>query len=469
MENRFTPGEDSHFWEKISSSPAANVFISIFNAIQEGIEIVDQAGWVQYINPAFTAITGLREEDRIGKNIFDVVPNGPLVKVLETGKPVFGEKMEMKDAGIDIIANTAPIYVNKTMVGAVVIFQDVTEIRRLNAMVRESKDRIKVLRHKLSKMATAEFNFEDIIGQSFPIRQSLEIARRAAAAESTVLLTGESGTGKELFAHSIHNAGARSNSPFIKVNCAAIPENLLESEFFGYEKGAFTGAARQKVGRFELAHGGTIFLDEIGDMPLPLQAILLRVLEQGEVVRVGGTESIYVDVRVISSTNRNLKKMVEEGKFREDLFYRVNVINIEIPPLRQRRDDIIPLAAHILKQTNRKMGKNVEGFTEQASVNLKLYNWPGNVREMRNCIERAVIMSEKRVLSERELHFSLSVEANTILDNRELVPLDVMEKEMIRQALSRYDKTVEGKKKAAEALNISLRSLYNKIKRYGFQ
>lgn len=466
MTKRFMSSEDSHFWGKISGTPAANVYISIFNAIQEGIEIVDQAGWVQYINPAFSTITGLKKEDRIGKNIYEVVPHGPLVKVLETGNPVFGARMAMKDAGIDIIANTAPIYVNKIMVGAVVIFQDITEIKRLNNLVRESKNKIQDLHQKLSKVANAEYNFEDIVGRSYPIRQSIEIAERSAATESTVLLTGESGTGKELFAHSIHNASARSNYPFIKVNCAAIPENLLESEFFGYEKGAFTGAARQKVGRFELAHGGTIFLDEIGDMPVPLQAILLRVLEHGEVVRVGGTESIYVDARVIASTNRNLKKLVQEGKFREDLFYRINVVNIEIPPLRQRQEDILTLADHILKQTNRKLGKNVEGFSDQALERLNQYKWPGNVREMRNYIERAVIMAENSFLSERELISSLSLEQSAGLEGEEPVALDVMEREMVKRALKRFGKTVAGKKKASKALNISLRSLYNKIKKF---
>lgn len=466
MEFMESTGEDSRFWEKICASPAANVFVSIFNAIHEGVEIVDQAGWVQYVNPAFCAITGLERKDRIGKNIFQVVPHGPLVKVLRTGSPVFGEKMEMKDAGIDIITNTAPIYVSSALVGAVVVFQDVSEIKRLDALVRESKDTIRVLHHKLSKVATAEYDFEDIVGNSSLIRQSLDVARKAAATESTVLLTGESGTGKELFAHSIHNNSSRRNAPFIKVNCAAIPENLLESEFFGHEKGAFTGAARQKVGRFELAHGGTIFLDEIGDMPLPLQAILLRVLEQGEVFRVGGTESIYVDVRVVSSTNRNLKQMIGTGQFREDLFYRINVINIDIPPLRQRREDIYELAGFILKQTNRKLGKSITGFTSEAYENLVNYSWPGNVREMRNCIERAAIMAEGDFLSGRELQFMPTIDMALKMEGKDIMPLQVMEKEMIRQALKLYGISVRGKRKAAGVLGISLRALYNKINRY---
>lgn len=466
MEFKVNAGGDSHFWEKICASPAANVFVSIFNAIHEGIEIVDQSGWVQYVNPAFCTITGLERKDRIGKNIFQVVPHGPLVRVLNTGVPVFGEKMEMKDAGIDIITNTAPIYVGNTLVGAVVVFQDVSEIKKLDALVRESKNTIRVLHNKLSKVATAVYDFDDIVGNSSLIRQSLEMAKKAAATESTVLLTGESGTGKELFAHSIHNNGSRRNSPFIKVNCAAIPENLLESEFFGYEKGAFTGAARQKVGRFELAHGGTIFLDEIGDMPLPLQAILLRVLEQGEVVRVGGTESIYVDVRVISSTNRNLKQMVGKGQFRQDLFYRVNVMNIDIPPLRCRREDVHELASHILKQTNRKMGKNIAGFTSEAYASLCDYGWPGNVREMRNCIERAVIMAESDFLSASELQFMPTNDRVAKMEGKNIVPLQVMEKEMIRQALKLYGQSVRGKKQAAGVLGISLRALYNKINRY---
>ena len=466
MKNKHADNHIVHFWEDVSNSPASNVFISIFNAINEGIEIVDSEGWVKYVNPAFLSITGLKEEDRVGKNILKIVPNGPLFKALKTGRPILGEKLKMKDAGIDIITNTSPIYIGEDMVGAVVIFQDVTEIKRLNEMLKESQQTIQVLHHKLSKVATAQYSFDDIIGNSRFLMRSLKIAKRAAITESTVLLTGESGTGKELFAHAIHNNSARWDQPFIKVNCAAIPDNLLESEFFGYEKGAFSGASRRKVGMFELAHGGTIFLDEIGDMTLPLQAKILRVLEEGEIFRVGGTEPLHVNVRVIVATNRNLKKLQDEGKFRKDLYYRINVINIEIPPLRQRQDDILPLAGFFLDKVNRKLAKNVEGFSREASELLAFYQWPGNIRELKNCIERAVIMAENDKLSEKELQFLFPTEESFSLASQELAPLDVVEKDMIGRALKRYGTSVEGKKRTAQVLNISLRTLYNKIKRY---
>ncbi|MGI6630583.1 MAG: sigma-54 interaction domain-containing protein [Bacillota bacterium] len=453
------------FWAELTSNSPWEGLISILDAIQEGIIVADNDGWVHYVNSAFTNITGVKETGRVGKKIQEVCPGGPLSKVLKTGQAFYGEKYQMFDADKKVMCNAAPIVINDSMIGGVVIFQDVTELRRLSSQLEKSERTIKMLNSKLSNVAAARYGFENIVGDSPAFMLCVRMAKRAAQTDSTVLLTGESGTGKELFAHAIHKTSPRNSRPFVKVNCAAIPDNLLESEFFGFEKGAFTGANKPKEGMFDLANKGTIFLDEMGEMSLPLQAKLLRVLEEGEMFRVGGTEPVKVDIRVIAATNRNLKEQVKQGKFREDLFYRLNVINIELPPLRERSEDIVPLAECLLQKINRKMGKAIKGFSPGACRVLVLYQWPGNVRELRNCIERAVIMTEGEIITEHDLQFILPRESENI-DFERLISLEAMEREMIKRALKQFGNTVEGKKQAASVLKISLRTLYNKISRY---
>ncbi len=458
--------DETRFWEKLFSSASGDVFLSVFNAIQEGVEIVDHEGWVKYVNPAFSKITGLQASERVGFNIRKLVPGGPLDRVIETGCEVYGEKLSMKDAGIDIICNTAPIYVKGQFKGAIVVFQDVTELNRLNRQLQNSHHQIQALSSKLSNLTSTSFGFSDIVGKSEGLLSCVKLAKKVAPTESTILITGQSGTGKELFAHAIHRDSLRGSSSFIKVNCAAIPDNLLESEFFGYEKGAFTGAGSRKLGMFDLAHEGTIFLDEIGDMSLALQAKILRVLEDGQVFRIGGTEPVNVDVRVMVATNRNLKKLCDEGRFRQDLYYRINVINIDIPPLRERRDDVLVLADHFLHKLSRQVGREVTAFTEEAEAILLSYSWPGNVRELRNCIERAVLTAEGLILTGEDLHFLQPQEASGKVMGLPATSIQNVEKEMIVGYLDRFGWSVKGKQKTAAALNISLRTLYNKIKRY---
>ncbi len=245
-----------------------------------------------------------------------------------------------------------------------------------------------------------------IIGEDGKLRQVSQQLHRAAATDATVLLEGESGTGKELFARALHALSPRADGPFVAINCAAIPESLLESELFGYEKGAFTGATQRKPGRFELAHRGTLFLDEIGDLPLALQAKILRALEEKQFERVGGTQSLHVDVRVVAATNRNLKQRVGERQFREDLYFRLSVFPIQIPPLRERGDDVLILARHFVEKFCKDLNKKPLSLSPTAIDDLKSYSWPGNVRELQNCIERAVILAEGDAIHHRHLNLS---------------------------------------------------------------
>lgn len=315
----------------------------------------------------------------------------------------------------------------------------------------------------LGKMEACQL-FPEIIGQSRAVRGVLSQIMKVAPTDSTVLISGESGTGKELVATSIFTHSLRKDSPFIKLNCVAIPEGLLESELFGHEKGAFTGAAGRKVGKFEMANGGTIFLDEIGDMPLTTQAKILRVLQEREFERVGGTRSITVDVRFIVATNKNLAKMLKEGQFREDLYYRINVLSLHLPPLRERKEDIPLLADHFLQN-----GPKSAQISSTALQLLMAYSWPGNVRELQNTVERAAVMCEKCTIEVNSLPQNITKG----LTNRVMVPLQEsshideqlreIEKGMIIEALR---KTGGVQLKAAQLLGINQRSLWHRIKKY---
>lgn len=443
---------------------------TILNSVQEAIEVVDEKGIIKYINPAFTRITGIEASERIGKNINDLSPDGALVKVLETGKSIFGYRTTVGGSNAEVISNASPIIVDGKNQGAVVVFNHFTDIMKLMQELQQSNTMIEVLSDKLEQMATSKYTFNHILGNSYDIKKCIQLGERAAKSNSTVLLTGESGTGKELFAHAVHHASARRNKPFIKVNCAAIPETLLESEFFGYAKGAFTGAVKSRIGRFELANGGTIFLDEIGDMNLNLQGKLLRVLQEMEFERVGGNQTIKVDVRVVAATNRNLHDQIRQGKFREDLYYRLNVVEINIPPLRVRKEDLPELINNIIIKLNRKLGKKVKGLTRDAEEVLYSYDWPGNVRELENVVERVMVTVDADILDKTHFiqHVSQLKDVPEISE-AELIPIDEMEQILIRKAMSKYGGTVEGKRKAAQALNISLATLYNKLKKVKYE
>ncbi len=308
---------------------------------------------------------------------------------------------------------------------------------------------------------------EGIVGRSRAILEVLDLIHRVAPTDATVLLRGESGVGKEIFARAIHFLSRRSDKPFITVNCAAIPENLLEAELFGYEKGAFTGAYTTKKGKFELASGGTVFLDEIGDMPLPLQAKILRVLQEKEIERIGGTRSIKVDVRIIAATNRDLEKLMREGKFREDLYYRLSVIPVFIPPLRERKEDIPILVQHFLETFSREYNKKVSVSPEVMDA-LMSYDWPGNVRELRNVIERMVILDTDGVLTLEELPAEIRPERKKkeVVGDGRFRTVREMEREMVEEALRRTGYII---KEAAKLLGMTPRQVSYRIKKYGIE
>ncbi len=451
--------------ELLSYKKTQGEMSAILGSLQEAIEVADVSGTIKYVNPAFTRLTGIPEKERIGKNIFDISPDGALAAVLRTGKPIYGQRTKVGGCDAEVVSNSAPIIIDGKMEGGVVVFQHLTDMMNLMEELKKSSTIIENLTDKLGQVTTSKYTFDDIVGNSSELRKCISLAEKAARSNSTVLLLGESGTGKELFAHAIHASSSRRENPFIKVNCAAIPETLLESEFFGYAKGAFTGAVKSKIGKFELAHGGTIFLDEIGDMNLLLQAKLLRVLQEMEFERVGGNQTIKVDVRVIAATNRNLRELIRQGKFREDLYYRLNVVEITIPPLRVRKEDLPALVNNLIHKLNRKLGKRVKGISKDAEEVLFSYDWPGNVRELENVIERVMVTADEEFLSKK--NFIPHINQFRIHPERDIdiMPLDQMEDMLIRKAIAKYGNTVEGKRRAAQALNISLATLYNKLKK----
>lgn len=439
---------------------------AILNSVQEAIEVASIDGRIKYVNPSFSRVTSINASQRIGNNIFEVSPNGALARSLRTHEAVFAHRAVVGGADVEVIANASPIVVEGKMEGAVVVFQPLTDIYKLMEQVKASNQVINDLQTRINQISTSSYTFDDIIGSDPEFESALDLARKAAKSNSTILITGESGTGKELFAHAIHASSLRLDQPFIKVNCAAIPETLLESEFFGHEKGAFTGAVKTKLGKMELANGGTIFLDEIGDMNLYLQAKLLRVLQEMEFERVGGSQTIKVDVRVIAATNRNLLEMAKQGDFREDLYYRLNVVELRLPSLRNHKDDIPAYVHSLIAKFNRKFGKHVKGLTTQAEEVLMQYDWPGNIRELQNVVERAMVTVDEEIITHKQIlnlvDSPITIQQEHILEG--IVPIEQMEKQMIRMALERFGDSVEGKKQAAKALKISLATLYNKLK-----
>lgn len=447
---------------------------AIFNATQDAISVVDENGNGVMINPAYTRITGLSEHDVIGKPATVDIAEGESIhiQVINTKQPVKGAFLKVGPAHKEVLVNAAPIIVDGELRGSVGVLHDLSEISRLSHELKQAKEIIRKLE--------AKYTFEDIVGKDALLQAAIEKARKAAATPATVLLMGESGTGKEIFAHSIHNSSERKYRQFVRVNCSAISESLLESELFGYDEGAFTGAKKGgKKGLFEEANGGTIFLDEIGEIPPSTQVKLLRVLQEREIVRVGGTKPISIDVRIISATNRDLEAEIEKGKFRKDLYYRLNVYPIKLPPLRMRKGDIYDLALFIVKKFNQQYGRNIKDISEQAVRELQKYDWPGNVRELENTIGRAIInmRSNETVVLESHLPPFKSPRENTIkLDepyeaqhNETGNLAEVLERAEKKHILQVLNQCENNKTKAAKILDVSLRSLYYKLDKYGIE
>ncbi len=439
---------------------------AIIHSSDDAISVVDEEGKGLLINPAYTRITGLETNDVIGKPATADISEGESMhlKVLQLRKPIRGVNMRVGPLKRDVIVNVAPIIVNNRLKGSVGVIHDMTEIRTLMKDLDRARSIIRTLESK--------YTFDDIIGDSNEMRISIEQAKLAAKTPVTVLLRGESGTGKELFAHAIHSSSDRKYNKFIRVNCAAFAEQLLESELFGYEESAYTGAKKGiKKGLFEEANHGSIFLDEIGELSSSTQAKLLRVLQEGEIVPVGGVKPITVDVRVIAATNIHMEKAMLEGRFREDLYYRLNRMPIQIPPLRNRKQDIPSIADRLLTKLNQEYGRNVESISELAMQRLCVYPWPGNVRELENIISRGMIFmrTSESILDAR--HLPLSMMNDQELELRQpidqVLPLvDQMER-MEKEILSSSLKITNGNKsKTARQLGISLRTLYYKLEKY---
>jgi DNA-binding NtrC family response regulator len=317
----------------------------------------------------------------------------------------------------------------------------------------------------LRKELTKQYHFHDLISKSPKMLEIFEFARSVSKSNSNILILGESGTGKELLARAIHNESLRPQGPFVPVSCVALPETLLESEFFGHEKGAFTNAIALKKGKFELADGGTIFLDEIGDITPKLQLNLLRALQEKEIVRLGGNGAIRLDIRIVAATNRNLKREVGEGRFREDLYYRLNVISIEMPPLRERKEDIPVLVQHFIRKFNIELGKKVQKMSEDALLALMNYDWPGNVRELENAVERAMVVSRNESITHQELHLAPYMTKNDTLTYGDK-SIKSIERQHILTILNENAWNIQ---KSAEILDIDRVTLYNKIKKYNLK
>ncbi|UOF88673.1 sigma 54-interacting transcriptional regulator [Fodinisporobacter ferrooxydans] len=440
-----------------------NLYFEVLENAFQGIVVVDPGGYILFMNKAYKQFLGA--EEVVGRHVTEVIENTRMHIVAQLGKAEVAGLQRIK--GHDMIANRIPIYVEGKLIAVLgtVIFQDVRELHALAATVDRLKQEVAYYKEELRKKLGATYEFEQIVGATESMQAAKQLSQKVAKSDTTILITGESGTGKELFAHAIHAASRRNLGPFIRINCAAIPDALLESELFGYEEGAFTGAVRKgKKGKFELANHGTILLDEIGDMPLVLQSKLLRVLQEKEIERIGGTHPISIDVRVISSTNRNLQELVREGRFREDLYYRLHVVSIHIPPLRERLEDIPEIAKDLLDQLMESTGIPVNHIDPDVWNVLKRHDWPGNVRELRNVLERALHLMERDTLNATHIMIPISQIQEMTKPLRTLrETVRAAEKEAIVQVLAA---TNGDKLKAAKFLDISRSSLYQKLLDY---
>ena len=455
LEGKRLTEERDHYAQRVESY--RRELAAIFNSVRDGIITVDSGMNIRQMNHAAAAMLSL-EKDWEGSPFERLLPQplrparDALEQTLRTHKPVVDTRLAFSVDGDEdeqvIVVNTAPLIdEQQTFAGAVLTMRDVTRLTRLERQVEENQ------------------KYRNMIGKSGRMRELFSLIKELADTDSTVLICGESGTGKELVAAAIHDASSRAKAPFLRVNCAALSENILESELFGHVKGAFTGAVKDRAGRFEAAHGGTILLDEIGDISPRLQLRLLRVLQEREFERVGDSRPIKTDVRVLASTNQNLEEKIQAGEFRQDLYYRLNVIRLEIPPLRERREDIPVLVEHFCKQFNRQFKKEITGAAPETMMIFMEYPWPGNVRELENVMERAAIVCREAVILPRHLPSELlrgdtrqmSAPAPTQIETGD----GGKSKEQLLAVLNKTDWNVA---KAARLLGIARNTLYQRMR-----
>ncbi|MGV2622902.1 UNVERIFIED_CONTAM: sigma 54-interacting transcriptional regulator [Halobacillus marinus] len=443
-----------------------HVLETLFGNVEHCIVVVDKEGLISYMNESYCRFLAVDQAKVGGRHVTEVIENTRMHIVVETGEEEMADLQQIR--GDYMIAHRIPLYENGEIIGALgmVLFRDTDEWKIMNSHIKDLLLELETYRSQMQQLNGAKYSLHDIISQSPGMLALKEKIRKTAHSDISILLRGESGTGKELFAHSIHHLSERSHQPFIKVNCAAIPEHLIEAELFGYQEGAFTGAKKGgKPGKFQLANGGTLFLDEIGDMPMHAQVKILRVLQEGEVEAVGAVHPQDIDVRIIAATNQSLEEMIKNQTFREDLYYRINVVQIDIPPLRARGYDQRVLAKYLLQKITARTGKRIREFDEAVEALFTSYPWPGNVRELENVIESAVHMAdgEKITLIDLPSHLTSMQEG---LDGEQSLKdvVEHAEKQAIARAL---DACGGDKTKAAARLRIGKSSFYDKVKKYG--
>ena len=461
----------------------------ILRSVGEGIYGLDLKGNTTFVNPSAAAILGWPPEDLLGKPQHDLIHHTradgspypkeacPIYATFKDGlvHTVNDELFWRQDGtSLPIEYTSTPIRDDENnLVGAVVTFRDITKRKQAEKALQDAlseveqlKDRLQAENVYLQEEIKLEHNFDEIISISASFKKVLRNVEQVASTDATVLILGETGTGKELIARALHTLSPRKERPLVKVNCAALPANLIESELFGHERGAFTGAMSRKQGRFELANRGTIFLDEIGDLALELQSKLLRVLQEGEFERVGGTQTIKADVRVIAATNRNLEKAIQSGVFREDLFYRLNVFPITLPPLREHPEDIPILVNHFIKKVNARLGKKIATVPQKVMKTLQAYHFPGNVRELENIIERAIILTNDQTLRIDESFGAIEI---TPSSTKSSGTLEEIERNHIVAVLEESNWRIEGQKGAALRLGLNANTLRSRMQKLGIK
>lgn len=443
----------------------ASLLETMLAAPDELIVVVNKNGYIENMSQAYGDFLGIQVQNAIGRHVTEVIENTRMDIVVKTGVPETGETQDIH--GEKMIATRIPIRKNGMVIGAYgrVLVRNTRELHMLHDKLSSIEMELNMYKRTFEKINTAKYTVDDIIGECSIMQDLKDSVRKVAKTNSNVLIMGESGTGKELFAHSIHAGSMRRKAPFVCVNCGSIPEQLIESELFGYEEGAFTGARKGgKIGLFPAAHGGTIFLDEIGELPLPMQVRLLRVLQDREIQRVGSNVREKVNVRVVAATNRNLYQMVKKGEFRSDLYYRLNVVTLHLPLLRERKEDLPLLIQMILSKISKKESLGAIEISREAMDHLLRYDWPGNVRELENVLERAINFTdagEKIKAKNLPERITGSMVSQTVMPLKEL--MENTEKDAIKDALLRCRNC---KAKAANELGISRTTLYEKMMKY---
>ena len=448
-----------------------NLQSNIMDNLHEGICIVNAEGIVQYWNASSEKLYGVKSENILHRNLGDFFKNAMALQVLKNGKRVDSVLHEPNE-GKFVILSAVPIFnAQGKIIAAVSTDRDVTEVMKLSKELETEKSKVEFLQKEYQKEIASKYTFSNIIGKNKKIIDAISVAQKVAPTSTSVMITGKSGTGKEVFARSIHEASGRKGN-FVAINCSAIPESLFESELFGYVEGAFTGAVKKgRAGKFEMANNGTLFLDEIGDMPMDMQVKLLRVLQDGMIYRLGSEKPINTNARIIAATHKDLMKLIDEEKFREDLYYRLAVVQIKLPSLCERKEDVRDLAKLFLEQTSSAEGINIKGVEEKVYKILTNYRWDGNIRELKNVIQRMVVLSsDGRITTESIPEYvadSVSLGDDRAVDDYDLEGIvENLERKTIREVMEIAD---GNKQKAAKMLKIKRSTLYYKLEKYGIE